>query len=373
MHLVSSKSMLNLKLLLKVSLTVLLSFTQLVGMSGVARSQPVVQPGSQAIPEFGLRYDGIYLFKIDSGAHYYLRFYPDGTVIWAVDSGNPATAAVWFNQDSKQSRGSYTITPNVPEAQIQFTIRVTGGPQNGTTIDEYQGTIQKAKLVLQVESLSGKQTQRTYEFVPVQFPELVSNQQLVESQAGLIFKSRLDAAPGVLNVGNLVQSVISSEETYRERGIEYVNRCPKGKKSVGYYRITDYGTDLVSKQEISVPVGRSETQAWFVSRTMPPAPGLRVVVRNASQAGSGKIPYTDRDYSQAPQSEDFIAAIGEKHYQRYLSMNRGITDLTYEIKRGEQVMESGKFTVKLTEQQTYFTRTVTIPRPQQELDCVDEK
>jgi hypothetical protein len=65
MHLVSFKSMLNLKLLLKVS----------------ARSQSVVQPDGQAIADLKPSYDGLYAFKVTGqDTSDYLRFYPDGTL-----------------------------------------------------------------------------------------------------------------------------------------------------------------------------------------------------------------------------------------------------------------------------------------------------
>jgi hypothetical protein len=369
----------RLKLLLHFFPVVLLSFGPVVGAVGVARSEPVVQPGSPATAASGLHYDGLYTSKSEDkfeGKNFndYLRFYPDGTVVSVLSTGDPALIAAWLNRNGKHDRGTYAITANAAQPQIQFIIKSLPFPGYAGVTIAYQGTLQNDKLTLQSESSNGHREQRTYEFVAVQFPELVPNQQLTDSKAGLVFKSTLEAAPGALNIGTVVQRQIAFEETQRERGVEYVDNCPKGKKAVGSPRTTDYGIDMISQQAVQPQdVGRSEARAWFTSQTTPPSPGLRVVVRNLSQASSEELPFTNREYNQAPRSEDFIVALGKQHNSRFLSLNRGINELSYEIKRGEQIVESGKFTIKVTEQTMQSTRMVTIPRPKQDLDCVNEK
>src|SRR5436190_24384719 len=52
-----------------------------------------------------LRYDGYYVSITDSNSmsmfKYYLRFYPDGTVIGVTTAGKPANLVPWFKRENK--------------------------------------------------------------------------------------------------------------------------------------------------------------------------------------------------------------------------------------------------------------------------------
>ena len=120
-------------------------------------------------------------------------------------------------------------------------------------------------------------------------------------------------------------------------------------------------------------MGKAEAKTWFVSTTTPPADGLRLVLRNASQSPRiDKMPYTDRDYSQGSHSEEFKVAQENVHRTQALSVSVGENRFLYEIKRGKQIVESGEFIVKVDQNYRDKTRVVTVPRPKIEMPCVDK-
>jgi hypothetical protein len=196
-----------------------------------------------------------------------------------------------------------------------------------------------------------------------------------EPTAGMLFKANSFQEAEKSDVATLEQRRIVKEETVQERGIQYVDNCPRGKKALGYAHITDYGSDRLGVYDVTpTPVGRSETRAWFISKKTPPAPGLRVVIRNASQAQQvTQMPYTDREYNQVPQSEGFEVVLQDGHDGRFLAVNSGSNNFTYEIKRGDQIVESGQFSVTFSQQYRDAVRINTIPRPTLNLTCVDDK
>jgi hypothetical protein len=92
-------------------------------------------------------------------------------------------------------------------------------------------------------------------------------------------------------------------------------------------------------------------RAKFISSTMLPAPGLRVVIRNVTPGiDQHPSPYTDREYDKAPMSEGFKVSLGTNHSGRYLAVQPGKNDFFYEIKRGNTVLESGAFIASIDHQ-----------------------
>jgi hypothetical protein len=203
-------------------------------------------------------------------------------------------------------------------------------------------------------------------------------QSAVDESVGMVFTSS-NSGLETLNSGVLQQQRVVQEEVYQENGIQYVDNCRKGEKAVGHARITDYGQVRVNAYPVRPEViGRSSTQAWFVSKKTPPAAGLRAVIRNVSQANESRVPYTDREYHQTSYSEGFKVGVGQGHNGRFLVVNphennNFTNDFTYEIKRGSQVLESGQFKVKFRQEYKDISRVNVIPRPRVDLPCVDDK
>ena len=89
-------------------------------------------------------------------------------------------------------------------------------------------------------------------------------------------------------------------------------------------------------------------RAVFISSTMPPAPGLRVTIRNVTpRIDQNPSPYTDREYDKAPTSEGFKVSLGTIHSGRYLAVQPGENHFSYEIKSGNTIIESGTFNVRI--------------------------
>ena len=88
--------------------------------------------------------------------------------------------------------------------------------------------------------------------------------------------------------------------------------------------------------------------ATFISSNMPPAPGLRVVIRNVTPIiDQNPSPYTDRKYDKPPTSEGFKVSLGTIHGGRFLAVQPGENHFSYEIKRGNTILESGTFTARI--------------------------
>jgi hypothetical protein len=85
--------------------------------------------------------------------------------------------------------------------------------------------------------------------------------------------------------------------------------------------------------------------AAFISRTTPPASGLRVMIQNITPEIDQSIrPYTDREYDQGDRSESFTLKQDITQNSRYLAVTSGRNTFTYQIQRGNQIVESGSFT-----------------------------
>ena len=99
-----------------------------------------------------ISYDGYYVSIPDSNSmtmfKYYLRFYPDGTVIGVTTAGKPANLIPWFKKENNTpSKGKYTLA----ETTIKFSMTSEQGEVN------YEGTVTPDnKLVLFVKSLINK-------------------------------------------------------------------------------------------------------------------------------------------------------------------------------------------------------------------------
>jgi hypothetical protein len=99
-----------------------------------------------------MSYDGYYLSTPDSNSinmfKYYLRFYPDGTVIGVTTAGKPANLIPWFKKENKTpSRGKYMLT----DSTIKFSMTSEQGDVN------YEGKLTADNnLVLKVKSLINK-------------------------------------------------------------------------------------------------------------------------------------------------------------------------------------------------------------------------
>jgi hypothetical protein len=100
----------------------------------------------------GLSYDGYYVSIPDSTSmsmfKYYLRFYPDGTVIGVTTAGKPANLVPWFKKENKTpSKGQYAFS----DSTIKFSMASEQGEVS------YEGKLTaENKLVLMVKSLINK-------------------------------------------------------------------------------------------------------------------------------------------------------------------------------------------------------------------------
>jgi tetratricopeptide (TPR) repeat protein len=103
-------------------------------------------------------------------------------------------------------------------------------------------------------------------------------------------------------------------------------------------------------------------RAWFVSPSLPPAPNLRVIIRNVT-AGINQYPspYTDRTYDKGWISEELILGFGTKHDGDFLVLMDGENNFTYEIKQGDRVLESGSFSATITRRSPPITPEIPLP------------
>jgi hypothetical protein len=191
---------------------------------------------------------------------------------------------------------------------------------------------------------------------------------------GLVFRDNRQPRTGPLNFGTLIQQQVTHINRLREKGVEYLDNCGRGERVIGSpYTVNGYGTETVYNGPVTPYfVGRPETSAWFISEKTPPAPGLRVIVRNATtQSALDKMPYADREYDKGDRSEGFVAALETRHRGQFLAVQLGVNQFIYAIKRGDQVVESGQFTANFTQETQNTSTTETIPRRKENLKCVD--
>jgi hypothetical protein len=202
-------------------------------------------------------------------------------------------------------------------------------------------------------------------------PALLASEPLPASPAGLVFKNVFQPEAGALNAGSVMQQRITLEQTVRENGVEYVDSCPSGERAEGYAHVSDFGTTLESSRSVTpYMTGRAEARSWFISSKTPPAEGLRVVVRNAATTQSiAQMPYTDREYDKGLRSESFIVGLADGHSSKFLAVKSGENQFVYQIKRGDQIVESGEFTANIGIDFQDVAKTTIIPRPKERLHC----
>jgi hypothetical protein len=193
-------------------------------------------------------------------------------------------------------------------------------------------------------------------------------------QAGLVFKNAVQLEAGPLNQGRLLQQRVTRETTIQEQGTEYVNHCAKDEEPIGIVGVVFSGSDSVSTVDVSpYPRGRAEVRSWFRSTKTPPAEGLRVIIQNPSvNNAADQIPYTDRAYQQGMRSEDFIAALGTEHRLKFLAVKSGDNQMTYQIKRGSQIIESGEFVVNIGIDYQDVANVTKYSRDKVPLPCQDK-
>lgn len=105
----------------------------------------------------------------------------------------------------------------------------------------------------------------------------------------------------------------------------------------------------------------SSAKARFFSSTTRPAPELRAVIKNVTFGFSGDTkPFTDREYYNGDVSEGFDIQFGEQHSGRFLAVQPGDNQFKYEIKRGQQIVETGEFTASFDQKTVQRSRN-TIP------------
>lgn len=152
---------------------------------------------------------------------------------------------------------------------------------------------------------------------------------LRNNQAGLQFGDSQ-----VLNEGELVSLTgTTTSSTLREPG-----RC------VGTLYIPP-NYDTITSPYTTPGVAK----ARFISKTVLPASGLRVAIRNTTSGIDQTLsPYTDREYTQGDHSEGFVVKQAVVHSSRYLAVIPGRNTFNYQIKRGDTVVESGSFTAMMT-------------------------
>lgn len=110
--------------------------------------------------------------------------------------------------------------------------------------------------------------------------------------------------------------------------------------------------------------------ATFISSNMPPAPGLRVVIRNVTpRIDQNPSPYTDREYDKPPTSEGFKVSLGTNHSGRFLAVQPGENHFSYEIKRGNTIIESGTFTARIDHQTQSRQRYQSIGGGKTAMEC----
>jgi hypothetical protein len=193
-------------------------------------------------------------------------------------------------------------------------------------------------------------------------------------QVGLVFKNGVQLEAGPLNQGSLLQQRVTQETTIQEQGTEYVNNCARDEEPIGITGVAFGGFDSVSTIDVSpYPRGRAEVRSWFRSTKTPPAEGLRVIIQNPSVNNvANQIPYTDRAYDQGMRSESFIAALGTEHRLKFLAVKSGDNPMTYQIKRGSQIIESGEFIVNLDIDYQDVANVTTHSRDKVPLPCQDK-
>ncbi|MBW4528238.1 MAG: hypothetical protein KME18_24165 [Phormidium tanganyikae FI6-MK23] len=125
----------------------------------------------------------------------------------------------------------------------------------------------------------------------------------------------------------------------------------------------------------------ASTRARFFSKSTRPAPELRAIVKNVTFGFAGEQkPFTDREYFGGDVSERFEVRFGDRHQGKFLAVQPGENQFEYEIKRGNQSIETGKFSASFEEQTLERDRGSKLVwretkrcRRYKEKRCVDEE
>jgi hypothetical protein len=204
-------------------------------------------------------------------------------------------------------------------------------------------------------------------------PTPIAIEQSVGSTTGLVFETTIPKELGKLNIGTLIQPQVTYVTEVQQTGVRYVDRCGTGEKAIGWPHTSgDYGGTITLSSGPVAPYyeKQAKIKGWFISEKTPPSPGLRVVVRNMSLKETSKpIPYSDREYDKGSRSEGFVAGLETEHQSRFFALQPGVNQFTYEIKRGDQVMETGQFTANITHQVKDISITKTHGPRQESLPC----
>ncbi|HTL89091.1 MAG TPA: hypothetical protein VL134_06805 [Leptolyngbya sp.] len=107
----------------------------------------------------------------------------------------------------------------------------------------------------------------------------------------------------------------------------------------------------------------ASAKARFFSKSTRPAPELRAIVKNVTFGFAGdQKPYTDREYFSGDVSEPFVIRFGDRHQGRFLAVQPGENQFEYEIKRGQQSIESGQFAATFVERTIEQERNTSLVR-----------
>lgn len=107
----------------------------------------------------------------------------------------------------------------------------------------------------------------------------------------------------------------------------------------------------------------ASARARFFSSTTRPAPELRAVIKNVTFGFSGETkPFTDREYYSGDVSEGFNIQLGEQHSGRFLAVQPGENQFEYQIKRRQQVVETGEFTASFDQKTIQRSRNTVSAR-----------
>lgn len=114
-----------------------------------------------------LRYDGLYQSTIadhagDMAYWHYVRFYPNGDVIYGSTPGTPEQVSKWFARTLPHiPRGKVKLAGS----RISFSVRAPEG-----TVD-YAGEVQGERLRLSSYShINGDRATEDYQFIPLSLP-----------------------------------------------------------------------------------------------------------------------------------------------------------------------------------------------------------
>ena len=130
-------------------------------LSAIALAVALVQTSFVSATQVSsVRYDGLYCTRSHEGYNHYVRFYPDGAVVYAVSTGTPKDVARWLRKHFSYfgGDGSYTVKGN----RIQMRTAERDGNVN------YSGTVGRERLQLTSYSDATKRGETLqFKFIPI--------------------------------------------------------------------------------------------------------------------------------------------------------------------------------------------------------------